>query len=140
MSASSEADDWRPGDTIRVRTGSDENHLFVVITPPDPKSGAFLIVPLNTLRPHTLDKSCILDPEEHSHPFLKAKSVVRYDLIREATPQALARAEAARLADIRPYKPFAAKTVRYIQECALRSEHIDERHETRILASLNAHG
>lgn len=116
---------------ILLATGPDETHLFIVITPPA-DAGDFVIAPLSTLRPHNRDKACILDPADWRHPFLKAPSLIRYDLVRAVTAEMLAKAEAAGLARLRPYERFPIKAVRFIRERAEFSELIEERFEERI--------
>ncbi len=131
MNAPSPAEQWKEGETIWLKTGPKDEHVFIVISPPD-GTGKFLIVPLNTLQSYTLDKACVLDPEEISHPFLTEKSAIRYDRIREVTSSQLAKAKNVGLAKLRPHPKFRKQTVRDIQQSGLSSEFIEERFENML--------
>lgn len=64
------------GNTFMLRKpGSDTEHLWALVTDPDPASGEAIMVNLTTLRPHS-DMTTILQPGDH--PFVDRPTVVFY--------------------------------------------------------------
>jgi hypothetical protein len=64
------------GDSFMLpKPGHDTEHLWVLITNPDPESYEAIMVNITTQRPHS-DKTTVLDSGEH--PFIKQPSVVFY--------------------------------------------------------------
>ena len=64
------------GDTFMLpKPGQDTEHLWVLITHPDPKTCEAVMVNVTTQRPHS-DKTTVLKTGEH--PFIKQPSVVFY--------------------------------------------------------------
>lgn len=65
-----------PGDTfILPKPGGAKEHLWALVTAPDPQTGEAIMVNLTTQRPHS-DSTTILQPGEH--PFVVRPTVVFY--------------------------------------------------------------
>ena len=70
------------GDTIILpKPGAEKEHLWVVITNPDPNTGEVIMVNLTTQRPHS-DTTTVLLPGEH--PFIDRPTVAFYHDARQA--------------------------------------------------------
>jgi len=70
------------GDTIILRKpGAEKEHLWVVITKPDPKTGEVIMVNLTTQRPHS-DTTTVLSSGDH--PFIDRPTVAFYHDARTA--------------------------------------------------------
>jgi hypothetical protein len=64
------------GDTVLLpKPGHEKEHLWALITAPDPESGDAVMVNLTTQRPHS-DTTMIIQPGEH--PFVDRPTVVFY--------------------------------------------------------------
>lgn len=64
------------GDTFLLpKPGVEEDHLWALITKPDPETGKAIMVNLTTQRPHS-DTTAIIQPGEH--PFVHQPTVVFY--------------------------------------------------------------
>lgn len=64
------------GDTVMLpKPGHEKEHLWALITAPDPESGDAIMVNLTTQRPHS-DTTTIIQPGEH--PFVGRPTVVFY--------------------------------------------------------------
>src|SRR5438552_4605002 len=64
------------GDTVMLpKPGYEKEHLWALITSPDPESGDAIMVNLTTQRPHS-DTTTIIQPGEH--PFVDRPTVVFY--------------------------------------------------------------
>jgi len=64
------------GDTVMLpKPGHAKEHLWALITAPDPESGDAIMVNLTTQRPHS-DTTTIIQPGEH--PFVDRPTVVFY--------------------------------------------------------------
>ncbi len=70
------------GDTIILpKPGAEKEHLWVVVTNPDPNTGEVIMVNLTTQRPHS-DTTTVLLPGEH--PFLDRPTVAFCERRRES--------------------------------------------------------
>lgn len=70
------------GDTIILpKPGAEKEHLWVVVTNPDPNTGEVIMVNLTTQRPHS-DTTTVLLPGEH--PFIDRPTVAFYNDARLA--------------------------------------------------------
>ena len=70
-----------------LKPGQQTEHLWVLITSVDPKSGQALMVNITTRRPHSPDTTTILNVGDH--PFIKNPSVVFYADARLVDPALL---------------------------------------------------
>ena len=89
------------GDTVMLpKPGHEKEHLWALITAPDPESGDAIMVNLTTQRPHS-DTTTIIQPGEH--PFVDRPTVVFYadarminvKILEEGLRQSLVRQHAA---------------------------------------------
>ncbi len=70
------------GDTVVLpKPGAEKEHLWVVVTNPDPNTGEVIMVNLTTQRPHS-DTTTVLLPGEH--PFIDRPTVAFYSDARQA--------------------------------------------------------
>jgi hypothetical protein len=106
------------GDGLMIRKpGQDTEHLWVLVTKPDPKTGELIMVNVTTQRPHS-DTTTILNVGDH--PFIQRPSVVFYADARLANVTEIAAALARGV--IRQHDPFTLPVHRRIQEGLLRSQ------------------
>lgn len=89
------------GDTVMLpKPGHEKEHLWALITAPDPESGDAIMVNLTTHRPHS-DTTTIIQPGEHS--FVDRPTVVFYadarivnaNTLEQAVRQRVVRQQAA---------------------------------------------
>jgi len=94
------------GDTVMLpKPGHEKEHLWALITAPDPQSGDAIMVNLTTQRPHS-DTTTIIQPGEHS--FVDRPTVVFYadarmvnvNRLEEGLRQGLVRQHAALSAEL----------------------------------------
>jgi len=100
------------GDTVMLpKPGYEKEHLWALITAPDPESGDTVMVNLTTQRPHS-DTTTIIRPGEH--PFVDRPTVVFYADARIVDVKNL---EAAlRQGVVRQHAPLSAELLRRIQD------------------------
>jgi hypothetical protein len=100
------------GDTVMLpKPGQEKEHLWALITAPDPKSGDAIMVNLTTQRPHS-DTTTIIQPGEH--PFVDRPTVVFYADARMVDVNTLE--EGLRHGIGRQYAPLSAELLRRIQD------------------------
>jgi hypothetical protein len=99
------------GDSFMLpKPGQETEHLWVLITNPDPATHEAIMVNVTTLRPHS-DTTTILNAGDH--PFVQKSSVVFYADARMADTGLLD--EAVRRGACDAHAPFQAAVIRRIQ-------------------------
>lgn len=99
------------GDTFMLpKPGQDTEHLWVLITRPNPQTHAAIMVNVTTQRPHS-DTTVILQANEH--PFVQKPSVIFYADARMVDARLLDQSVAS--GAFRTHTPFPAPVLQRIQ-------------------------
>jgi hypothetical protein len=99
------------GDTFMLpKPGGAKEHLWALVTAPDPQTGEAIMVNLTTQRPHS-DTTTVLRPGEH--PFVVRPTVVFYADAR-LVPVSLLE-DGLRRGIARNHEPLSAEILRRIQ-------------------------
>jgi hypothetical protein len=99
------------GDTVMLpKPGHEKEHLWALITAPDPETGDAVMVNLTTQRPHS-DTTTIIQPGEHA--FVDRPTVVFYADARIVNVNTLE--EGLRHGVGRQYAALSAKLIQRIQ-------------------------
>lgn len=105
------------GDSFMLpKPGHDTEHLWVLITRPDPQTHEAITVNVTTQRPHS-DTTTILNDGEH--PFVKRPSVIFYADARMVDVRLLEHAKAS--GAFRSQAPFQAGILKKIQDGVMKS-------------------
>ena len=100
------------GDTVMLpKPGHEKEHLWALITAPDPESGDAIMVNLTTQRPHS-DTTTIIQPGEH--PFVDRPTIVFYADARTVNVNALE--GALRQGVVRQHTALSAELLQRIQK------------------------
>jgi hypothetical protein len=100
------------GDTVMLpKPGDEKEHLWALITAPDPESGDAVMVNLTTQRPHS-DTTTIIQAGEH--PFVDRPTVVFYADARMVDVKILE--EGLRQGLVRQHSALSAEVLQRIQE------------------------
>ena len=113
------------GDTVMLpKPGHEKEHLWALVTAPDPESGDAVMVNLTTQRPHS-DTTTIIQPGEH--PFVDRPTVVFYADARIVDVKNL---EAAlRQGLVRQHAPLSPELLQRIQKKLFASNFTPEKIE-----------
>lgn len=99
------------GDSFLLRKpGQDTEHLWVLITKPDPVTGEAIMVNITSLRSHS-DTTTILYPIDHT--FISRPSVVYYSDIKVVDPSRVDNAITLGFGSL--HTPFSTTVLRNIQ-------------------------
>ena len=113
------------GDTVMLpKPGGEKEHLWALITAPDPQSGEAIMVNLTTQRPHS-DTTTIIQPGEH--PFVDRPTVVFYADARIVDVNNLD--AALRQGVAHQHAPLSAKLLQRIQKDLFESDFTPEKIE-----------
>ena len=105
------------GDTVMLpKPGQEKEHLWALITAPNPESGDAIMVNLTTQRPHS-DITTIIQPGEH--PFVDRPTVVFYADARMVNVKRLEQGLGESL--VRLHMPLSTDLLQRIQEGLLAS-------------------
>jgi len=100
------------GDTVMLpKPGYEKEHLWALITAPDPESGDAIMVNLTTQRPHS-DTTTIIQPGEH--PFVDRPTVAFYADTRIVDVKLLE--EGLRHGPVRQHAALSPKLLQRIQD------------------------
>lgn len=100
------------GDTVMLpKPGDEKEHLWALITAPDPESGDSVMVNLTTQRPHS-DTTTII--RAGGHPFVDRPTVVFYADARMVDAKILE--EGLRQGLVRQHSALSAEVLQRIQE------------------------
>lgn len=114
------------GDTVMLpKPGHEKEHLWALITAPDPKSGDAVMVNLTTQRPHS-DTTTIIHAGEH--PFVDRPTVVFYADARMVDVKILE--EGLRQGLLRQHAALSAEVLQRIQEGLFVSRFTPDKIET----------
>jgi len=105
------------GDTVMLpKPGYEKEHLWALITAPDPETGDAIMVNLTTQRPHS-DTTTIIQPGEHE--FVDRPTVVFYADARMVDVKILE--EGLRQGLVRQHAALSAKLLQRIQDGLIAS-------------------
>ena len=105
------------GDTVMLpKPGHEKEHLWALITAPDPESGDAIMVNLTTQRPHS-DTTTIIQPG--AHPFVDRPTVVVYADARMVNVNILE--EGLRRGLVRQHEALSGEFLQRIQDGLIAS-------------------
>ncbi len=105
------------GDSFMLpRPGRETEHLWVLITRPDPHTNEAIMVNVTTLRPHS-ETTTILNPGDH--PFVQKPSVIFYADARKVDVRLLD--DAVGSGSFRAHAAFQDAVLKRIQDGLLKS-------------------
>ncbi len=98
------------GESFRFADPRIDDHLWVVISDPDPATGSVLVTSVTTWTEDVRDHSCIIEPGEH--PSIRVRSCVFYDSTLAAPARELdARRDRGALVMHEPFTPDVLRRV-----------------------------
>lgn len=105
------------GDSFMLpKPGQDTEHLWLLITRPDPQTHEAIMVNVTTQRPHS-DTTTILNAGEH--PFVQKPSVIFYADARKVDVRLLDHSIAS--GAFRAHAPFQASVLKKVQDGVMKS-------------------